>query len=196
MKRNIVSLIIATTIITGVMPTTANAETVNSIMSFVKSDANTLISSMSNLGGGIIGAIFCSVFVALLTLDGTVVVAIALIICGFLMFTGLSIYEKALIPLFADAKFLIIKPRKFTPYIECGVGYSFAPDKNANGGFYLNPSAGVEYSICKSKKLFLALGYESQKIERLKTQKQSLFTAEFAEKLSHNAISIKIGFIF
>ena len=95
--------------------------------------------------------------------------------------TGLSIYEKALIPLFADAKFLITKPRKFTPYIECGVGYSFAPDKNANGGFY---------------KLFLALGYESQKLEQLKTQKQSLFTAEFAEKLSHNAISIKIGFIF
>ena len=107
--------------------------------------------------------------------------------------TGLSIYE---IPLFADTKFLIIKPRKFTPYIECGVGYSFAPNKNANGGFYLNPSAGVEYSICKSKKLFLALGYESQKFERLKTQKQSLFTAEFAEKLSHNAISIKIGFMF
>ena len=120
--------------------------------------------------------------------------------CGALTFagigTGLSIYEKALIPLFADAKFLIIKPRKFTPYIKCGVGYSFAPDKNANGGFYLNPSAGVEYSIYKSKKLFLALGYESQKLEQLKTQKQSLFTAEFAEKLIHNAISIKIGFIF
>ena len=110
--------------------------------------------------------------------------------------TGLSIYEKTLIPLFADAKLLIIKPRKFTPYIECGVGYSFAPNKNANGGFYLNPSAGVEYSICKSKKLFLALGYESQKLERLKTQKQSLFTAEFAEKLNHHAISIKIGFMF
>ena len=110
--------------------------------------------------------------------------------------TGLSIYEKVLIPLFADAKFLIIKPRKFTPYIECGVGYSFAPNKNVNGGFYLNPSAGVEYSICKSKKLFLALGYESQKLEQLKTQKQSLFIAEFAEKLIHNAISIKIGFMF
>lgn len=99
-------------------------------------------------------------------------------------------------PLFVDAKFLTIKPRKFTPYIECGVGYSFAPDKNANGGFYLNPSVGIEYSICESNKLFLALGYESQKLEQLKTQKQSLFTAEFAEKLSHNAISIKIGFIF
>lgn len=110
--------------------------------------------------------------------------------------TGLSIYEKALIPLFADVKFKIIKPRKFTPYIECGVGYSFTPDKNANGGFYLNPSAGVEYSVYGDKKLFLSLGYESQKLERLKTQKQSLFTAEFAEKLSHNAISIKIGFMF
>ncbi len=110
--------------------------------------------------------------------------------------TGLSIYEKALIPLFADAKFSIINPRIFTPYIECGVGYSFAPDKNTNGGFYLNPSIGIEYSFCKSKKLFLALGYESQKLERLKTQKQSLFIAEFAEKLSHNAVSIKIGFLF
>ena len=106
--------------------------------------------------------------------------------------TGLSIYEKTLIPLFADAKLLIIKPRKFTPYIECGVGYSFAPDKNANGGFYLNPSVGVEYSICKSKKLFLTLGYESQKLGQLKTQKQSLFTAEFAEKYLKQGTKIAI----
>lgn len=110
--------------------------------------------------------------------------------------TGLSIYEKALIPLFADVKFKIIKPRKFTPYIECSVGYSFAPDKNANGGFFLNPSVGVEYSIYGDKKLFLALGYESQKLERLKTQKQSLLTTEFVEKLKHNSIAIKIGFMF
>lgn len=62
--------------------------------------------------------------------------------------------------------------------------------------FYLNPSAGVEYSIYKDKKLFLALGYESQKLERLKAQKQSLLTAEFVEKLMHNSIAIKIGFMF
>lgn len=110
--------------------------------------------------------------------------------------TGLSIYEKALIPLFADVKFKIVKPRKFTPYIECGVGYSFAPDKNANGGFFLNPSVGVEYSIYGDKKLFLALGYESQKLERLKPQKQSLLITEFVEKLKHNSIAIKIGFMF
>lgn len=110
--------------------------------------------------------------------------------------TGLAIYEKALVPLFADAKFLILKPGKFTPYIECSVGYGLAPGKNAKGGFYLNPSVGVAYSIGEGKKLFLALGYESQKLERLKRQKQSLFKAEFAEKLSHHSISIKTGILF
>lgn len=68
-------------------------ETIDSVMYFVKSDGNTLISSMENLGGGIIGAIFSSIFVALLTLNGTIVVAIALIVCGFIMFTGISIYD-------------------------------------------------------------------------------------------------------
>ncbi len=68
-------------------------ETVDSIMGFIKSDANTLISSASNLGGGLIGAIFSSIFVALLTLNGTVVVSIFLVICGFMMFTGFSVYD-------------------------------------------------------------------------------------------------------
>ncbi len=67
--------------------------TIDSIMQFIKSDANTLIASMSNLGGGVIGAIFSSIFVALLTLNGAIVVSIALIICGILMFTGISIYD-------------------------------------------------------------------------------------------------------
>lgn len=110
--------------------------------------------------------------------------------------TGLSIYEKALIPLFTNAKFTITKPQKATPYIECGIGYSFAADKNTNGGFYLNPSVGIQYSICREKKLFFALGYELQKLERVKIQEHPLFTTEFTEKLSHHAISIKIGFMF
>lgn len=110
--------------------------------------------------------------------------------------TGLSVYEKALIPLFADVKYAITKPKKFTPYIECGIGYSFAPDRCANGGFYLNPSIGVQYSVWGEKKLFFALGYELQKLERVKTQEQLLFTAEFAERLRHNVISIKMGFMF
>lgn len=112
------------------------------------------------------------------------------------MGTGLSIYEKALIPLFTHAKFTITKPSKFTPYIEGGVGYSFAPDKNANGGFYLHPCIGIQYSVCGDKRLFFALGYETQRLKRVKAQEQPLFTAEFTEKLSHNIISIQIGFMF
>ncbi len=110
--------------------------------------------------------------------------------------SGISFYEKALIPLFADVKFAILKPRKFTPYLECSVGYSFAPSKNANGGFYLNPSVGVQYKIHNKIQLFCALGYELQKLERLKRYENSLLITEFAEKLNHNSISLKIGFIY
>lgn len=109
---------------------------------------------------------------------------------------GVSVYEKALIPLFADVKFHIIKPRKFTPYLECGAGYSFSPDKNANGGFYLNPSVGVQWAVCTKMKLLFAIGYEMQKYERLKSHSNPYFEAEFKEQLSHNSISIRVGVLF
>ena len=44
-------------------------------------------------GGGIIGSIFASILCGLLTLNGTMVVAITLIVCGSIMFTGVSIYD-------------------------------------------------------------------------------------------------------
>lgn len=110
--------------------------------------------------------------------------------------TGISCYEKTLIPLFADAKFTITKPRKLTPYLECGFGYSFAPGKNVNGGFYLNPSVGLQYAIHTDTKFFIALGYELQKLERLKSYENSLLITEFAEKLNHNSISVRVGITF
>lgn len=110
--------------------------------------------------------------------------------------SGLSFYEKTLIPLFADVKWLMTKPKRWTPFLECGVGYSFAPEQKVNGGFYLNPSVGMQYSLCRRQKLFLALGYDLQEFERLKTKTQSLFVAEFAEHLSHHSVSIKVGWIF
>ena len=110
--------------------------------------------------------------------------------------TGISFYEEALIPLFADAKFAITKPRKFTPFLECGIGYSFAPGKNVNGGFYLNPAIGIHYKILNDMKLFIAVGYELQELERLKKYENSLLITEFAERLNHSSISIKLGWIF
>lgn len=44
-------------------------------------------------GGGLIGAVFAWAFVKLLTINGTRVVCIALVICGTVMFTGMSIYD-------------------------------------------------------------------------------------------------------
>lgn len=44
-------------------------------------------------GGGVIGAFFASILCGLLTLNGTMVVAITLIVCGAIMFTGVSIYD-------------------------------------------------------------------------------------------------------
>lgn len=110
--------------------------------------------------------------------------------------TGISLFEKPIVPLFADVKFCICKPKKFTPFIQCVVGYGIVVSKDANGGIYLNPAAGISYSIYKRMKLFVSIGYELQKLERLKKFDSEIATIEFSEKLSHNLISMKIGVEF
>lgn len=110
--------------------------------------------------------------------------------------TGLSFYEKMLIPAYGDIKFQLKKKRKFTPYAECAIGYSFAPNSHANGGFLLNPSIGIQYPLKNKMKLQLAVGYEFQELERLKKHTDSHFEKEFVEELSHHTISIKLGWHF
>ena len=61
-------------------------ETINNLMDFVKHTGDIQ-------GGGMIGAIFAVIGYKLLTLEGTKVVCMALIICGLIMFTGISIYD-------------------------------------------------------------------------------------------------------
>ena len=58
-------------------------ETVSNFFSAISN-----MSTKANLGGGIIGAIFSCIFVSLLDINGTKVAFIALIICGFIMFSG------------------------------------------------------------------------------------------------------------
>ena len=110
--------------------------------------------------------------------------------------TGLSFYEKMLIPLYGDVRFQIGRERKFTPYLEFAIGYSFAPSSDANGGFFMNPSIGIQYPLKNRMKLQLAIGYELQELERLKKQTDSYFHKEFAEQLSHHSISIRLGVFF
>lgn len=110
--------------------------------------------------------------------------------------TGLSFYEKMLIPVFGDVRFQIGQTRKFTPYAEFGVEYAFAPHSDAKGGFFMNPSIGMQYPLKNRMRLQLAVGYELQKLERLKTQTDGYFRKEFTEKMSHHSIAIKLGFLF
>ena len=109
--------------------------------------------------------------------------------------TGLSFYEKMLIPMFGNIKFQIGPVRKITPYVELGTGYAFAPSNNANGGFFMNPSFGIQYPLKNKLKLQFAIGAELQKLERLKTQTDNNFRKEFTERLNHHAFSLKIGLI-
>ena len=71
---------------TGIEDFEVITETINNLMGFVEG-------SVDIEGGGIIGAVCSTIFVKLLTVNGTSVVCIALIVCGFIMFTGISIYD-------------------------------------------------------------------------------------------------------
>ena len=110
--------------------------------------------------------------------------------------TGLSFYEKALIPVFTDIRYQLTVPGKWIPYLQCSIGYSFAPDKHTNGGYFFNPSAGMQYALHGKVRLLLGIGYEIQNLERLKKYENNNYTAEFHEKLHHNSISVKLGILF
>lgn len=107
--------------------------------------------------------------------------------------TGVSVYEKPLIPLYGSIQCNLTRPRKLTPYIECNVGGALATDKEANGGFYLSPSLGTRLQLSRKMKLNFAVGYESQKLEQVKKHSGKHFTAEFKEALHHHSFTFKIG---
>ena len=110
--------------------------------------------------------------------------------------SGLSIYEKALIPLYANAQFFMTRPKKLTPYLECNIGGSLAAAKETNGGFYLSPSVGAPVTLTQKLKMNIALGYEIQQLERLKQRTDEYFHTEFKEELSHHSITLKVGLTY
>ncbi len=67
---------------------------INNVMEATFNNLNNFIDGSSDIqGGGMIGAVVSSCLVGLLTLRGAMVVSIVIIICGFIMTTGLSIYD-------------------------------------------------------------------------------------------------------
>ena len=110
--------------------------------------------------------------------------------------TGISFYEKTLIPVFGDLRYQIGRIRRLTPFAEVGAGYSIAVGSNTNGGFYLNPSLGICYPLGERMRLQFSLGYELQEMERLKKHSDAHFSAAFAEKLSNHSVSVRLGLRF
>lgn len=111
--------------------------------------------------------------------------------------TGLSLYNKVvLIPLFGDLKFDLTRPRKFTPYVECAAGYAFAPAEDARGGFCLNPSVGMKFTLLQKVRMLMAVGYESQSLKRRKDYRDSYFLYEFEEQLNRHSAMFRIGVVF
>lgn len=110
--------------------------------------------------------------------------------------TGLSFYEVALVPLHADAMFLLARPRKFTPYVEFVAGYAFALRGDADGGLMLSPAVGVQYALRGGMHLFFSAGYGLQKLERLREYGGDWFSAGFCEKLGHGSLLFQVGVLF
>lgn len=110
--------------------------------------------------------------------------------------TGLSFYEKTLVPLFADARLLLTRPRRFTPYVGFAGGYAFAPSGEAKGGMMLSPAVGVQYALRGRGALFFEAGCEWQRLERLREYEGRYFSAAFAEKLRHSTLLLKVGVRF
>lgn len=63
-------------------------ETFNNLNNFIDG-------SLDIQGGGVIGALFGVTLVKLLSITGANVVSIVLMVCGFIMFTGITLYDIA-----------------------------------------------------------------------------------------------------
>jgi len=108
---------------------------------------------------------------------------------------GLSSYEKILIPVFADLRFLLTPACRFTPFAECSGGYAFSLSPNTSSGLYFYPSVGIQYAVNKRYKLSLSIGYEHQSLRRLKSSQSDYFVSEFEERLTHGSVMLRFGMI-
>lgn len=111
--------------------------------------------------------------------------------------TGYSLYNStSLIPLYGSIRYHFRENRRWIPYAECMAGHSFASSGEANGGFVLSPSAGISLALKKDYRLQASVGYEFQKLQRLKSHRDDYFTYEFKEELSHHVLMFTLGFVW
>ena len=67
--------------------------TVKNILDYINTSEGKVLEIGASTGGGIIGAVLISIFTSLLTLNGATFICVVLMVCGLILFTGLSLYE-------------------------------------------------------------------------------------------------------
>lgn len=110
--------------------------------------------------------------------------------------TGISLYEKPLLPLYADVRYHIGRPRLFNAFLEMAGGYSFSLSREANGGLLVNPAVGVQCRLPKGLAVQLSVGWELQKIQLLRRGSNANFSSSFVEKLTLNSVTVRAGLKF
>ena len=116
------------------------------------------------------------------------------LMCG--VGAGISRYDKTLVPLFVDLQWSVARPRRFTPFVEARVGYSFAPSPFATGGSNLGLGFGTSFRLSDAHRIYASVGYEYQHFSQLKTFESPAVRSRFVEIISHNALSVTVGFQF
>lgn len=97
------------------------------------------------------------------------------------------------IPVFADFRANILD-RAIAPYISLGVGYSFGAS-GEKGGFFTNPTIGVNIKSRGIVSFYAGVGYEMQRMEVMIHPEESYKLPYIARK-SSGSINIIIGVHF
>ena len=104
--------------------------------------------------------------------------------------TGVHYYHDASavrIPIYADLRVDFMK-RPVCPFIDLKIGYTVYEDR----GFYLNPMAGVRFSIGRRNALNVGLGYTMQRIEYSYEDLYGIYS----DSVNIGGFSIRLGFEF
>lgn len=110
--------------------------------------------------------------------------------------TGITKYEKVILPVAAYGSYHFTQKKKFIPFIDVSIGYGISLAKESRGGFLMSVSMGTEYKLSDKINLLLGLGYQTQSLSRILKHSDEFALIEFREHLTHNTIGIKIGVVF
>ncbi len=110
--------------------------------------------------------------------------------------TGIMKYEKAIISICAYGSCHFFQKKKFSPFLDASVGYGLSLAKSSIGSLHLSVGVGTEYEMNTKIKLRMSLIYQNQALTRILKHSNEYASTEFQERLTHNSIGVKVGFVF